>query len=359
MGSGDWIAPIRSSRSVLDVAASLGRSVRGQRFGPCPACAVEATGHRDRRPPVGVARNGEGWRCFACDASGDVVDVAALVLEGAALSDLDPDRRARVRAWFEGGSTFAPVAPRCAPVAPVAPAPVYPPPGDVAALWGACVPLSEARGADELRRWLRDVRGIDWRVLEGLDVLRATPADGWPEWCSNVARHASVYRFAMPLYDAAGCVRSLRFRALTARRVPASTGDRLEWSPVDAPIGKGTAAAGYSTKGLILADPWGAALLAGTLPVDAWTGEVWILEGEPDLWWALSAERPEPGTPRGALLSIPGSGSWTAELAARIPDGAVVKVATDNDEAGDKYAQIVYADLAHRCTVYRARPRSE
>jgi hypothetical protein len=354
-----WIAEARARRNVLDVAAAIGLVARGRhRWGPCPGCGAETTGAHDRRGPLGVSADGNGWRCFPCGARGDSVELAALVLEGARVGDLDDDRRARVRAWFD----VAPEAPRPRPGRPVAvPPPVYPPPAEVAALWAACGPLTGAPGFAELRAWLRDVRGIDWRYLEGLDVVRAAPpgdSPAWPEWARNVARHADIYRFAMPLYDATGAIRSIRFRALTARRVAASNPDRLTWEPVAAPIGKGTSVAGYSTKGLTLADPWGAALLAGgTLPPDVWTGEVWILEGEPDLWWALSAEPPIPGVPRGALLSIPGSGAWTADLAARIPDGATVNVATDDDPAGDEYAAMIAASLRARCNVYRVRPK--
>ena len=51
------------------------------------------------------------------------------------------------------------------------------------------------------------------------------------------------------------------------------------------------------------------------------------------------------------------SGSWTKEIAARIPSGVRVLVATDLDEAGDRYAEKVAASLAGRCQVRRWRAR--
>ena len=44
-------------------------------------------------------------------------------------------------------------------------------------------------------------------------------------------------------------------------------------------------------------------------------------------------------------LGIPGTGTWSDELAARIPDGARVTIATDADNAGDGYAAMLHSQL--------------
>jgi hypothetical protein len=83
-----------------------------------------------------------------------------------------------------------------------------------------------------------------------------------------------------------------------------------------------------------------------------WDGAVLVAEGETDLWAAVSkpGRFREGGTFAGFAVV---AGSWTADVAARIPDGARVMVATDADPAGDDYAETVRATLAGRCTVYR------
>jgi hypothetical protein len=50
------------------------------------------------------------------------------------------------------------------------------------------------------------------------------------------------------------------------------------------------------------------------------------------------------------------SGSWNCEIAARIPNGAMVLVWTDADDVGDEYAERIDATLKRRCSVLRGRP---
>jgi len=78
-----------------------------------------------------------------------------------------------------------------------------------------------------------------------------------------------------------------------------------------------------------------------------------VAEGETDfLTWATrygDAAEDAPG-----VLGL-WAGSWTAEIAARIPDGARVVVRTDPDDAGDRYAARVWRELAARCKLYRPK----
>ena len=46
-------------------------------------------------------------------------------------------------------------------------------------------------------------------------------------------------------------------------------------------------------------------------------------------------------------------GAFSADLAARIPDGTKVAIRTHNDDKGDRYAARVWRDLAMRCSLYR------
>jgi Toprim-like len=145
----------------------------------------------------------------------------------------------------------------------------------------------------------------------------------------------SGHRIICPVFDARGELRSVR-----------------AWSPT-ATERKRVAPKGFSTSGLVLADLLGQAMLRG----DAKSSRVLIFEGEADLVCAasmgrlLDAERP-------AMIGVV-SGAWTAEIAARIPDGAEVRIATDADSAGDLYASKIAISLRARCTVLRVRTQRD
>jgi len=76
-----------------------------------------------------------------------------------------------------------------------------------------------------------------------------------------------------------------------------------------------------------------------------------VAEGEPDFltyathWSAAVAEAP-------AVMGI-WSGAWTETIAARIPDGTRVRIATHNDPAGHRYAARIACSLIPRCHVWR------
>jgi len=76
-------------------------------------------------------------------------------------------------------------------------------------------------------------------------------------------------------------------------------------------------------------------------------GSVVIAEGEPDMVsYSCRAAEDE------AVIGI-GSGLWTQEHAKKIPNGTLVTIATDQDEAGERYAQEVIKTLNNRCPVWR------
>ena len=113
---------------------------------------------------------------------------------------------------------------------------------------------------------------------------------------------------------------------------------------------KRTAMAGFSVKGLILADMWGVAMLRG----EGHPRNVLITEGEPDFLvaatrWGLLEE------PRTATIGVV-AGAWSEDLAARVPSGCTVILATDHDAAGERYAASIAATLADRCVLQRTIP---
>ena len=100
-----------------------------------------------------------------------------------------------------------------------------------------------------------------------------------------------------------------------------------------------------------MADGWARQLLATGRHPDGWSGELVVAEGVPDwLSWCVTYSDADESAP--AVLGLT-AGNWTAEVAARVPDGTRVILATHHDGAGEKYAVTVAATLAGRCEVRR------
>lgn len=340
-------------------------------WGPCPVCGAVRRGGSDGRPPLTFYRGRAGgelrWSCHAggCGAGGGALALLAARRYGEVPPKGDP-RWADLFAELRAGTT----APRPAERAPRPesgarnanenPGVEAPPPEEVAALWAACRPVNGPGCAAIAGDWLREVRGLDPEALAVLDLARVLPdVYPWPRWIPwlgmDRAAWLALYRLAAPMYDAAGELRALRFRAVNKVRElnPDADPPRLRWRAL--PVQK-KALAGRGTRlaGLVLADPWGLALLRGGRDVDGvpWDGAVLVAEGEIDLWAATSSGgRFRDGATFAAFAVV--AGSWTPEVAARIPDGARVTIATDADEPGDKYAEAVRASLAGRCKVRR------
>lgn len=279
----------------------------------------------------------ERWRCNAggCGAGGSVAALLAALRFHEVPARGDP-RWVEVFRELEGTVEMRPrpVVRRPAP-RPVDDAPTWPPAAEVAALWDAARPLQELDDDDVVAAYLRS-RGLDPRRIGVLDLSRALgPGTRLPAWAP---RGASTHRLLTPMVDPAGALRSLRFRA-----VGAAPGGRKTLNP-----------RGYGYAGLVLADPMARALLAGR-PDDEgvrWDGRVVVVEGEPDFWtWATHPGRFGVATTY-AVVGL-ASGSWSAPLAARIPDGARVIVRTHHDPPGERYAEAVRRTLAGRCPVLR------
>jgi hypothetical protein len=138
----------------------------------------------------------------------------------------------------------------------------------------------------------------------------------------------------LPVYDAGGVIRSVRARAIT------------QMAPTDP---KALPPSGHASRGLVLADALAAQMLAyGAWPERA-EKRVVIAEGEPDfLTWGMRATV--------AVLGIAGNGQWTESIAQRIPPGTTVIVRTDQDDAGDLYAEVITRTLWGRCTILETDP---
>jgi hypothetical protein len=332
--------------------ATWRRQPRGG-IGRCPA-------HDDRHPSCSVQER-DGcllWRCHACQAGGDVVDAYAAVHGLSAKRDLREilggltatcglrhlaaDLEAIEAAFADleavltnGGApqeTRSRAAASRARSSAREPDRVYPPAAEVAAVWEACVPPS----ADEETSAMLRGRGFNVDRVDGSEVARVIlPTATLPQWALSRGGPwtATGHRLVLGAFDAAGELRSVRAWRVVANDTP----KRLP--PV-----------GHRASGLVLACPLAVAMLRGT-----WRPErVLVLEGEPDfLGWACAT-----GVAAYARLGVI-SGAWSAEIAARIPDGAEVIIRTHADAAGDGYAAEIAATLAGRCQVLRVATRGD
>lgn len=334
-----WIQEA-ACRPLADVAAALGWAGSDRRGYPCPACQETKRGSSDRRGPVGVTRGGRGWRCHRCDAHGDSLDYAALVLGVPRIRDCDRDQRRAVRAWCrDQGWVLSPDSPyqvvpgwQPRPRAETRPPAVRPPRAQVDALWGLCHPI-----AGDPAAWLRG-RGVDPEVVNRHRLARLTPPalPRWPEWWPK--GRARSWRLLVQAWDASGEPVSLHGR--TVGPPPVVEGRSLPktlW-PRD-----------VDSRGLLFADAAGVRLLRGDA-AGLW-GLV-IAEGLTD-WLTLAAFAAD----REAGVAVLGgtSGGWEALATLALPDTIDVVVAVDEDRAGDRYALEICTALG-RDTVRRVRP---
>jgi hypothetical protein len=122
---------------------------------------------------------------------------------------------------------------------------------------------------------------------------------------------------------------------------------------VDGDTPKELTPVGGAVKGTTLADQRGQRLLSGELTtVD---GPVIIVEGVTDFLAFVAADLTRPAGPSIGAIFGTYSGAWTVDLAARVPYGAVVKVMTDADDAGELYWTKILPTFAGRCDLRRLR----
>jgi len=234
------------------------------------------------------------------------------------------------------------------PVAPARtyadPSPARPPQHEVAAQWAASLPVSDST---EATAWFTHRYGpaAAWSLQQAdlWDLARVIPAGiRLPRWARSQGgpwTHTG-HRIIFRLWDHTGQAVSLRARSIEGNMAP-----------------KSLAPAGYSVKGLVLADPLAQQLLCGVCPTWWQPRQVIIAEGEPDwLLWALRQREADEQGP--AVLGVE-SGAWSPQIAARIPTGASVVIRTHHDEPGQRYAQQIAASLQGRCRIFRSSAGEE
>jgi hypothetical protein len=221
----------------------------------------------------------------------------------------------------------------------------YPPPNELAALWGACVPC----GLDDEVSALLARHGLCAEWVDDFHLARALlPTVSLPAWASfrrarpsRVSWIESGHRLLVPIVDALGRMRSVR-----------------AWCVRDCDVDdpKRVSPAGYAYRHLVLACGQGVALLSGRW--EELGGQprprVVITQGEPDfLTWATRSSDAAESVP--IVLGV-FAGAWSDAFARRIPDGARVFVRTHHDAAGDACAEAIWRSLEGRAAVHRSRP---
>lgn len=285
--------------------------------------------HDEHTPSCSVHTRGDGIgvKCHGCQWSGDVLSLVA------AVHGLDVRRDFRdvlceaanlaghhqLIETIRGRGDYVPrVPPRRAVPLEVA---EYPKHDEVERLWSEAIPLDLD---DECSRHFGG-RNLDVRQLHDLVRCMVDPLPQWARY-RGASWLEQGFRAVAQAFDAAGEAQSVR-----------------AWRVTDGDAPKRLPPAGHRASGLVLANPCAVLMLRErTVPARA----LLIAEGEPD--WATLCLR-YPGHP---VIGI-WSGSWTAELAERIPYGADVAVRTHTDPAGEAYAAGIIKALSGRAHARR------
>lgn len=206
----------------------------------------------------------------------------------------------------------------------------HPPQEEVRTLWEGCKAVTTD---PEVTGWLAG-RGLDPKDIARLDLARALPAssDQLPGWAWMGRRswagscHRVIVRFWNPQLELA----TLHARAIREHAKP-----------------KGISPRGFEIQGTVMANRIALELLRS----GSTTRRLLIAEGVPDwLTWSIWAARS--GSTAPAVLGVI-SGSWTEQVAMRVPSNTRVLIRTHDDKAGHKYADKIAASLIKRCTVLR------
>lgn len=351
-----WIDQV--SETAASTATRLGYELRKGASAlscKCPACGVERR-HRkshDRRGSVGMPHaKPQAWHCFTCEAAGDAIDFASYHIGGARFRDLPSERKDEVKAWFgfdEDRRVFEPVArskPAERPVVLENLEAEYPPRSEVERFWDSLRPVDQV---DDAAAYLA-FRGIEpvAKLLEH-DCVRAMPLGApCPAWAGFGRQTWSEtgHRLIVPLYDFQGELRSVIARSV--ERAPAK---------------KSLGVQGYGRRGLVMAGSYGREMLLTGAQAHWHRLErlrLTVHEGEVDVLRAVAQgaddvleEDYRPAAFR-AVLGI-FAGSFTRDIASRVPSGTTVVLATDADDEGDKYSKEIEERIGSRCDFERVR----
>lgn len=218
----DWIAPLRDlpvARVARALELTLSRDEKS--LSPCPSCGATSRGKSDPRPPVGFARGGAGWECFACHTTGDALDLASYLLLSRPASQMAEDAP-RLEAFFaERGMLEAALTPQAQ----------EPPPSlerfpgaDLATLWALCESPGDSRNTEALT-YLRH-RDFDPAAFQDLEVLKILPPNfpGVPDWPQKRHKYALACRLFSPQgepqgFHARAIFAAAKIKALSAKEV--------------------------------------------------------------------------------------------------------------------------------------------
>jgi hypothetical protein len=295
--------------------------------------------HEDGSPSCSVQNKGGVilWKCWGCDATGDVLSLIAAVrslkidtdfkrvlVEGARLAGMwQLVDKLEGRDLREHLPVPAP-APQQPPVEE--PPRVWPPKDEVDALWASCTPTSDDPiVADYLR-----ARSLNPDIVDSRELARAiAPFGALPRWAyaTGGTWRDVGYRLLVAMYDADGEMRSVR-----------------AWRVVDGDGPKRKPPFGHKAGEMVMADAFGRAMLRSEIK----PYRLVIVEGEPDFLSRASVTNDA----HGATLGIV-SGSWSKTFAERVPLACRVVLRTDVDKSGDRYAEEIEATLRRRAFIWR------
>jgi hypothetical protein len=205
------------------------------------------------------------------------------------------------------------------------------PPHEVRALWDRCLRVSTD---EEVADWLR-VHRIDIAAVDAFELARVLPkgaeAPAWARY-GAIRWKESGYRLLVPLYGPSGVMEALYARSL--RPIFYGSGIR-SYPPV-------TGASGF-----VMANATGLSLLrSAKWPTESSWRTVIVAGGAADfLDWATSVALEKPAV----FGLVPGS--WTRDIASRIPTGSRVIVRAHQNPIAGRYAHRVQDFLAPRCQV--------
>lgn len=354
-----WLEELRA-RQVLQLAEVFGLQVRGRHLWPCPTCNEEHRSSSDRRlGPVHFNR--ETWACQRCGAKGGALQLIALCL------GLPIPEKGDGPAWGafrEAAASYGLCSPaddstpreqQPRPLPRPAPAQAEPAFERTAeqvrlarAIWDAGDPSPTT--SDILRRYCiaRGYGEAGAVFLGSAGMMRAAPRRRdarWPSWVRFKKGEGSAYpnagwQILVPVCSPTGDLIDLRFRWAGVEPDP-ETGWR-DTKPPFAAKSLASRGLGRQRSTVIAPCPVARALLAagraaagGPLaPGVVWDGrQVWLFEGETDAWAVaarLEATLP-PSEGRPAIMGYC-SGSFSEEIARRLPDDIDVAIWPDRDE---------------------------
>lgn len=318
-----------SPRSLCEKLGLTKDSTRQANDGITVLCPL----HSERTPSCSVTHGDVGARffCFGCKVGGDSLHLVAAVhgldvasnFKEVLLAAAELVGRQDIVDEINGDKPYQK---RELPkVSTPPPDRVYPAVSEVQSLWTGACPVTEL----EASKRLLEARALPAAEVARFDLARSITANQpLPRWASYQGQswRTAGYRILVPMFDAAGEMRSVR-----------------AWRVEDSGGPKRLPPAGCRATGLVMANGWALTLLREKRG----PRRVLICEGEPD---ALSATLRWPGIPVFGIIS----GSWGPDFAERIPLGSQVIIATHHDTAGDKYAEIVKATVKSRAQVVRS-----